>query len=108
MVQKRVRIYTSEDVAEHRTAKSCWVSRKGKVYDVTSFLDDHPGGDDYILKHAGADIDEAMKDADEHEHSQSAYDILDEYCVGKLGTETCIVSEGMSFLSLAFLDVHSH
>ena len=52
-MSKRVRIYTDEDLAVHSTAASCWVTRNGKVYDVTSFLPDHPGGDDLILNMPG-------------------------------------------------------
>jgi len=69
------------------------VSRDGKVYDVTSFLVDHPGGDDLILKHAGKDVEEVMKDANEHEHSESAYEMLSEHVIGRLGAEETIVSE---------------
>ncbi|KAG6855898.1 hypothetical protein H0H87_009578 [Tephrocybe sp. NHM501043] len=92
-MSKRIIIYTAEDVASHTTAASCWVSRNGKVYDVTKFLNDHPGGDDYILKYAGKDIGEVMRDKDEHDHSESAYDMLDEYIVGRLGSDSTIVSD---------------
>ena len=71
-MSKRVRIFTAEDVAVHNTRSSCWVSRNGKVYDVSPFLADHPGGDDLILNYAGKDVGEVMADRDEHEHSESA------------------------------------
>lgn len=90
---KRVRIFTAEDVANHISTSSCWVSRGGKVYDVSAFLPDHPGGDDLILKYAGKDIDSVMKDAQEHEHSESAYDMMAEYVIGRLGCEANIVDE---------------
>lgn len=93
-LKSRVRIFTLEDVALHTTKASCWVARKGKVYDVTGFLEDHPGGDDLILKYAGKDIEQAMSDADEHEHSDSAYEMLEEYVIGRIGTEVHIVDEG--------------
>jgi 4-hydroxysphinganine ceramide fatty acyl 2-hydroxylase len=92
-MSKRFRIYTAEDVAEHSSPSSCWVSRAGKVYDITSFLDGHPGGDDLLLKHAGTDIGQIMKDPEEHEHSDSAYDMLDEFLVGRLGTGEAVVSD---------------
>ncbi|KAJ8084159.1 hypothetical protein PM082_002926 [Marasmius tenuissimus] len=44
-----------EAVAKHNTPKSCWVIIKNKVYDVTEFLDEHPGGSNIILKYAGRD-----------------------------------------------------
>ncbi|KNZ79361.1 Ceramide very long chain fatty acid hydroxylase SCS7 [Termitomyces sp. J132] len=92
-MSKRFIIYTAEDLAAHKTASSCWVSRQGKVYDVTSFLHDHPGGDDYILKYAGEDINIVMKDKDEHDHSDSAYEMLEEYVIGRLGTGATTVSD---------------
>ncbi|KAN0130821.1 glycolate oxidase [Lactarius tabidus] len=42
-------------VAQHNSRKSCWIIVHGKVYDVTEFLDEHPGGSKIILKYAGKD-----------------------------------------------------
>lgn len=91
---KRVRIYTTDDVEAHNTPTSCWISRGGKVYDVTKFLQDHPGGDELVLQYAGKDVEEIMKDPNEHDHSDSAYDMLEEYAVGRLGKGEATVSEG--------------
>ena len=33
----------------------CWLGIDGLVYDVTKFLDDHPGGPEIVLEHAGKD-----------------------------------------------------
>lgn len=98
-LKSRVRIFTLEDVALHNNATSCWVARNGKVYNVTGFLQDHPGGDDLILKWAGKDIGEAMADEDEHVHSESAYDMLESYVIGRLGADALIVDESMWLLS---------
>ena len=83
-VSKRSRIYTEEDLAAHKSPTSCWISRGGKVYDVTTFLADHPGGEELILDHAGQAVDEVMANPDEHDHSDSAYEILGEYVIGRL------------------------
>ncbi|KZT36375.1 hypothetical protein SISSUDRAFT_70436 [Sistotremastrum suecicum HHB10207 ss-3] len=45
-------------VAQHNSRESCWIIVHGKVYDVTEFLDDHPGGSKIILKYAGKDATE--------------------------------------------------
>ena len=50
---KEVKSYTWQEVAKHNTAESCWVSLKGKVYDVTEFLPRHPGGKEILLLSAG-------------------------------------------------------
>ncbi|KAI0691914.1 FMN-dependent dehydrogenase-domain-containing protein [Cytidiella melzeri] len=49
------KIYTGQEVAEHSSRESCWIIVHGKVYDVTEFLPDHPGGSKIILKYAGKD-----------------------------------------------------
>ncbi len=75
------------DVAAHNTAKSCYVTIGTKVYDVTDFVDDHPGGGDLILQYGGKDVKEAMEDEISHMHSEAAWDILDENLIGFVATE---------------------
>ncbi|ETW75957.1 fatty acid-2 hydroxylase 1 [Heterobasidion irregulare TC 32-1] len=92
-MSKRIRMYTAEDVAEHANASSCWVSYKGRIFDVTRFLPDHPGGDELVLKFAGHDVEDAMRDATEHEHSESAYEVLNEFFIGRVGVGENLVSD---------------
>jgi len=75
------------DVESHNTSKSCYVTIGTKVYDVTDFLDDHPGGEDLILEHGGKDVTEMMRDEASHFHTESAYEILDELLIGFVATE---------------------
>ena len=49
---------------------------------MTPFLDDHPGGGDLILKYGGKDVSDIMRDELSHLHSESAYEILDDYLIG--------------------------
>ncbi|KAF2199374.1 Inositolphosphorylceramide-B hydroxylase [Delitschia confertaspora ATCC 74209] len=78
------------DIQAHNTEKSCYVTIGAKVYDVTSFLEDHPGGGDLILEHGGQDIEAIMKDEVSHFHSESAYEILDECLIGFVADEEVI------------------
>ncbi|GAA5970113.1 hypothetical protein JCM8115_001245 [Rhodotorula mucilaginosa] len=94
---KRSRIYLREDVAKHDKPKDCWVIHNNKIYDVSVFLDDHPGGDDLILQYAGKDVTEVMGDPVEHSHSDSAYHLLDEYQVGRVGQEEKITNPDFEF-----------
>lgn len=46
---------TFEEVSKHNNARDCWVILYGKVYDLTEFLPEHPGGSGVIVKQAGKD-----------------------------------------------------
>ena len=48
------KLYTLADLKAHASEAACWVLIHGKVYDVTPFLDEHPGGFDIILSSTGA------------------------------------------------------
>lgn len=47
--------YSSAEVSTHTDATSCWTSIDGKVYDVTSWISEHPGGSAAILSLCGRD-----------------------------------------------------
>jgi flavocytochrome c len=49
---------TAEEVAKHTSEDDCWVIVNGQVLDVTSFLDDHPGGKMALMTFAGRDATE--------------------------------------------------
>jgi 4-hydroxysphinganine ceramide fatty acyl 2-hydroxylase len=66
------------------------VTLNGNVYNVTSFLDDHPGGDDLVLDYAGKDIATILADASSHKHSKAAYEMLEDFKIGELGGESSV------------------
>lgn len=48
-------VWSYDEVAKHSSRDDCYVVLYDKVYDVTDFLPDHPGGTQIILKYAGKD-----------------------------------------------------
>ncbi|RDX56011.1 hypothetical protein OH76DRAFT_1427429 [Lentinus brumalis] len=55
------RSFSLDEVSKHNSPSSCWVIIGNKVYDVTEFLPDHPGGAKIILKYAGKDATSAYE-----------------------------------------------
>ncbi|KAI1474936.1 hypothetical protein K445DRAFT_320551 [Daldinia sp. EC12] len=78
---------TQAEVESHNSKKSCYVTIGTNVYDVTDFVESHPGGPDLILEYAGKDITAILKDEISHKHSESAYEILEEYQTAFLVTD---------------------
>lgn len=44
-----------QELAKHNKAGDCWMAIRGKVYNVTRYLDYHPGGHDQLMRGAGKD-----------------------------------------------------
>lgn len=76
------------EVSKHTQKTDCWVTLyERKIYNVSGFLEEHPAGADVILDYAGKDITQIMADMASHEHSESAYEMLDEdMLIGYLAT----------------------
>lgn len=94
--------YTPEDLALHKTKTDLWIAVHGKgeldsrksfgtldpfsniydiVYDVTSYVRDHPGGADVLRDVAGTDATAAYEEVG---HSEDADEILKTFFIGTL------------------------
>ncbi|XP_042003602.1 cytochrome b5-like [Salvia splendens] len=56
-----------------------------QVYDVTPFMDDHPGGDEVLLSATGKD---ATNDFEDIGHSDEAREMMDKYYIGEIDPAT--------------------
>merc|ERR1712045_338599 len=85
--------YSLEEVESHNIGrgpdKSVWMVIHDKVYDVTKFLDEHPGGEEILIESAGKDSTEAFEDVG---HSTDAREMMDEYYIGDVREEDRIGS----------------
>ncbi|KAK1670930.1 hypothetical protein QYE76_059089 [Lolium multiflorum] len=79
------KVFTLEEVAKHSSKDDCWLVIGGKVYNVTKFLDDHPGGDDVLLSSTAKDATDDFEDVG---HSTTARAMMDEYYVGEIDATT--------------------
>lgn len=82
---KELKEYSTEEVSKHTSEDDCWMiignEQNGgpKVYDVSNYLDDHPGGAEVMLDLAGQNADEFFEDIG---HSQDARNELKRYLIG--------------------------
>ncbi|KAF9093580.1 hypothetical protein BGX29_002200 [Mortierella sp. GBA35] len=72
--------YTATELAKHTHKDSLLLAIHGKVYDVSGFIDEHPGGEEVLLDEAGKDATESFEDVG---HSDEARDIMSKLYVGE-------------------------
>ena len=87
MPSRTLPTFTQSDLELHATSKSCYVTIGSKVFDITPFLDDHPGGGDLIVQYGSKDISAIMRDEISHSHSEAAYEVLEDHLVGFISSE---------------------
>ncbi|XP_024020691.1 cytochrome B5-like protein [Morus notabilis] len=78
--KKGAKVYSKAEVSLHNKRTDCWIIIKDKVYDVTSYVEEHPGGD-AILAHAGGDSTEGFYGP---QHATRVFDMIDDFYIGDL------------------------
>ncbi|XP_038901262.1 cytochrome b5-like [Benincasa hispida] len=79
------KVFVFDEVAKHNHQRDCWLIISGKVYDVTPFLEEHPGGDEVLLLATEKD---ATDDFETVGHSLSATEEMEKYYVGNVDMST--------------------
>ena len=74
-----------EEVKKHNTPTDCWMIICGKVYDLSTFAADHPGGPGVVHEQAGLNATKAFL----HAHPESIMTLT----LGKDGLKECLVGE---------------
>lgn len=78
---EEIKVITMNEVSTHSSKADCWFVIGGKVYDVTNFLEEHPGGEEVLIEASGGD---ATQDFESVGHSIAAQGMMETYLVGVL------------------------
>ena len=85
--KKKKNYVTRAEVAKHNSSKTgVWVTYDGKAYDITEFIESHPGGKDKILLAAGGALEPLWRMYPLHTSTakKDVQEILKAYYVGDL------------------------
>jgi len=69
-----------EELQKHNNSQDCWLAVRGKVYNVTRWVPNHPGGNDPLVLNAGRDGTQLF----EAYHPIRVHAMLDKYFIGDL------------------------
>lgn len=75
--------YTKDQVALKNKASDCWTIINGNVYDITSYVPNHPGGEEEIVKICGKDGSQLFAKPMEHKEG-GADNVLSGFKIGTL------------------------
>ncbi|XP_018352340.1 PREDICTED: cytochrome b5-like [Trachymyrmex septentrionalis] len=74
-----MRVFTRSEIEKSDDKDKVLFILHDKVYNVRSFLNEHPGGEEILLEHKGMD---ASEDFDDVGHSKDAMELMKTYQVG--------------------------
>ena len=94
--RKKVGEITMDEVGKHNQETDAWIVVDNIVYDLTDFVDSHPGGTDILLDYLGQDITKALQDPSLHKHTSAAYSMLEQYAIGRVNSANSISPDSLS------------
>ena len=84
---KKRKIFSISDVEKHNTINDGWIIYNNNVYNVTNFIQNHPGGIDMIEKGLGKNIKQYWDQYPIH-YDKKVTDLLTPYYIGKLDEDS--------------------
>ena len=80
-----IKVYSLQEVEKNNTREKLWTYYKDKVYDITKWVDLHPGGE-IILKAGGRDLEKVWKEnqLEWHANNSAILERLSQYEIGIL------------------------
>ena len=76
--------YTYEEIKKHNTENDIWIIYKNQIYDVTNFLNNHPGGKDKLMLAAGNSVEPYWNVYKQHYTPEIINNILDPMKIGTI------------------------
>ena len=73
--------FTVEEVSKHNKEGDAWIIVEGKVYNVTKYIDEHPGGVGALKAYAGKDATKAFRGP---QHGGQVDDVIALFYIGDL------------------------
>uniref|UniRef100_A0A7N8XSI6 Cytochrome b5 reductase 4 n=1 Tax=Mastacembelus armatus TaxID=205130 RepID=A0A7N8XSI6_9TELE len=82
---------TQEELQKHNSRDDCWTCIRGMVYNVTPYMDYHPGGEEELMKAAGIDGTDLFDQVHRWVNYES---MLKECLVGRMATKATTAIKG--------------
>ena len=80
----RVKTFSYTEVQKHNKEHDAWIIHKNNVYDVTDFIENHPGGKDKIMLAAGKSVDPFWNTYRQHLSQHNIQNILAPMKIGQI------------------------
>ena len=110
--------FSREEVSKHADENSLWIILDNKVYDVTKFMMEHPGGEEVLIQWAGQDATERFLlfnwniflkkfknwSFNDVGHSADAREMTKDYLIGELAEDEGETDGGTAVPEAAYIE----
>lgn len=84
---------TEEELAKHNKKTDCWICIRGLVYNVTPYMEYHPGGEEELMKAAGIDGTQLFDQVHRWVNYES---MLKECLIGRMAVKHASLLKGLT------------